>query len=123
MINLLKKIESGLLLSGISTVRDEINICAKKYKCAFDIYLITVLSSSYGIIMDRAINALVHVNIFVDGINETDKLYLKEQMKLIGNLANNDTSNIGIISSASKYIFIKISEQCIHILNDKYKFN
>ena len=40
----------------------------------------TVLSSSYGIIMDRAINAPVHGTNVVDGINTTDKCYVKEQM-------------------------------------------
>ena len=45
----------------------------------------TVLSSSYGVKKNRAINAPVHINHFVDGINSTDKLFLKEKMKLIGN--------------------------------------
>ena len=37
------------------------NGCATQYICDLDIYLMTVLSSSYGIIMDRAINAPVDV--------------------------------------------------------------
>ena len=62
----------------------------------------TVLSSSYGIIMDRAINAPVHGTNFVNGINTTDKCYVKEQMELMCKLAGNYTSKIGIIPSASK---------------------
>ena len=56
--------------------------------------LITVLSYSYGITTDRAINAPVHRNNVVDVINVTDKRYLKEKMDLICKLASNNTSII-----------------------------
>ena len=62
----------------------------------------TVLSSSYGIIMDHSINAPVHGTNVLDGRNTTDIRYLKEQMELMCKLASNDTSKIGIIPSASK---------------------
>ena len=48
----------------------------------------TVLSYSYGIIVYHAINAPGYVNNVVDGLNATDKLYLKEHMELIGKLAS-----------------------------------
>ena len=54
----------------------------------------TVLSYSYGITMDCAINAPVHRNNVVDVINVTDKHYLKEKMDLICKLASNNTSII-----------------------------
>ena len=44
----------------------------------------TVLSSSYGIIMDSAVNAPGHGNNVVDGLNAIEKYYLKKQMELIG---------------------------------------
>ena len=47
-------------MSGISTVWEETGGCDKKYRCALDIYLMTVLSSSYGNIMDRTINVPGH---------------------------------------------------------------
>ena len=61
----------------MSKVWEDTNGCAKKYICVLGIYLITVLSSLYGIIMDRSINSHGHINIVVDGINATDKHYLK----------------------------------------------
>ena len=79
----------------------------------------TVLSYSYGIIMDRAINAPVHGNNVVDGLNTTDKHYLKGRMEPMGKLESNDTPNIGILPSASKYVSIKCSDQCLHITNNK----
>ena len=50
---------------------------ATQYICDLVIYLMTVLSSSYGIITDLERNAPVNGNNVVDGLNETDKLYLK----------------------------------------------
>ena len=41
-------------------------------------YLMTVLSYLNGIIMDCAMNATDHGKNFVDGLNATDKRYLKK---------------------------------------------
>ena len=40
-------------------------------------------------------------------------------MELIGVLASNDTTNIGMLPSASKYISIKFSDKCLHNLNNR----
>ena len=53
-------LESGILVSGVSTVWEDKNGCAKQYMCALAVYLMTVLSSSYGIIIDCAINVTNH---------------------------------------------------------------
>ena len=55
----------------------------------------TVLSYSYGIIMDCTINAPGHGNNVVDGLNAMDKRYLKGEIELIGRLESDDTSKIG----------------------------
>ena len=73
--------------------------------------------------MDCAINARSHGNNIVDGLNAPDKRYLKEQIELLGRLASNDTSKIGILPSASKNIFITFADQCIHIINNKERLN
>ena len=73
--------------------------------------------------MDREINAHSNEHNVVDGINTTDKCYLKEPMELIGKSASNYTSKIGILLSASKYLSIKISDKCIHMINNKYMLN
>ena len=44
-------------------------------------------------------------------------------MELIGKLASNDTSKIGILPSVSKNIFITFADQCIHIINNKEILN
>ena len=74
MVHILKTfLESGRLLSGMSTVWEDTNGCAKKYIFALDIYLMTVLSSSNVIIMDCVMNARCHVNNVVDVLNATDE--------------------------------------------------
>ena len=67
----LKILVSGILVSGMSTVWEYIYGCAKKYRCDFYIYLMTVLSYSYFIIMDFAINTPGRGGGVVDGLNAT----------------------------------------------------
>ena len=83
---LLSPFESGILVSCMSEVWEDIYGCAKQYMCALTINLMTVLSFSYGIIMDRAINATVNGNNVVDVINATYKRYLKWEMEPIGKI-------------------------------------
>ena len=75
---LIIKKNPGILLSGVSKVWEDTYGCANKYICDLDIYWTNVLSSSYRIIMDRAINVPVIGNNVVDGINATGRRYLKE---------------------------------------------
>ena len=62
--------------------------------CASARYLMTVSSSSYGNIINCAINALGNVKNVVDGLNSTDKHYLKGGMELIGKLGSNNTKKL-----------------------------
>ena len=78
MVHLLKtSLESGRLVSGMSTVWEGTDGGSKQYRCAFVLYLMTVLSYSYGIILDQAIDAPGHGKNVVDGLNATYKRYLK----------------------------------------------
>ena len=84
MVHLLKTfLESGRLVSGMSTVWEDTDGFANQYRCDFSLYLMTVLSSSYGIIMNRAINAPGYWNNVVYGLNATGKYYLKGEMELL----------------------------------------
>ena len=42
---LLTLLESGVLVSGMSTVWEDTDDCANQYSCALDIYLMIVVSS------------------------------------------------------------------------------
>ena len=54
----------------MSTVWEDTDGCAKQYRCDLAVYLMTVLSTSYGIIMNLIINIPVHGNNVVDELNE-----------------------------------------------------
>ena len=47
-------------MTGKSILLKDTSACAKQYRCDLDIYLMTVLSSSYVIIMDRSNNLTGH---------------------------------------------------------------
>ena len=64
----------------MSTVWENTDGCANKYRRDLDIYLITMFSYLYGTIMDRAINAPGYGKNVVDGLNEMKKRYLKGKM-------------------------------------------
>ena len=63
----------------MSTVWKYTEGCAKQYRFALDVYLITVLSSSYVIITYCTINGYGHGKNATCALNATEK-YLKEQM-------------------------------------------
>ena len=86
----------------MSTVWENTYGCANKYRCDLAVYLMTMLSSSYGIIIYCSMNAPGHGKNDVDGINATVKWYFNGGMELIGKLGSNDTTNIGMLPSASK---------------------
>ena len=52
----------------MSTVWDDTGVFSYQYSCALAIYLMNVLSSLYGIIMDRAIDAPGHGKNVFDGL-------------------------------------------------------
>ena len=73
--------------------------------------------------MGRAINERGHVKNVVDGLNATEKRYLKEKMELIDKLGSNYTTKIVMIPSDSKEVSMKFAYQCLHIINNKEILN
>eukprot|EP00957_Ditylum_brightwellii_P148177 11282311-Ditylum_brightwellii.AAC.1 len=57
---------------------EETDGCAKQYKCATAMYLLLLTSVRFNIVIDRAVGAPGHGQDIVDGLNATDKLFLKE---------------------------------------------
>ena len=90
--------------------------CRKHYSCALDIYLMSVMPYLYGNIIDCEKNTTGHGKNIVDGLNATDKRYLRKQMEIIGKLTSNDIYIIIMINSASKDVYINFAEQRVNIL-------
>ena len=91
MVHLFNKfVELGLLVSGMSTVWKDTDSFVKQYRYAIDIYLMTLLSYLYRIIMDNPINEPGNRNNVAYGLDTTDKIYSKKNMELLGKSASND---------------------------------
>ena len=54
--------------------------CAEQYIYASELYLMSVMSQCYSIIIDRGISAPGHGKEVVDGLNATDKQYIYQLM-------------------------------------------
>ena len=67
---------SKCLFSGHSTIWENTYSCADHYICDTSLYLLSILSQSFNIIINRGISAPGHVIEVVDGLNYTDKRFI-----------------------------------------------
>ena len=74
IIDLLRK--QKCVGAGIVTIWYNIYGCAEHYICATALYLLSILSQSYNIIIDRGISAPGHVREVVDLLNATYKKFI-----------------------------------------------
>ena len=70
-ISLLK--EKTLLTTSLSKIWENTDGCAEQYICASEIYLMSVMSQCYSIIIDRGISAPGNGKEVGDGLNDVDK--------------------------------------------------
>ena len=71
LISLLKN--KKVLTTSLSTIWENTDGCAEQYICDSALYLMSVMSQTYYIIIDRGISAPGHGKEVVDGINAVDK--------------------------------------------------
>ena len=57
--------------------------CAEQYRCASAIYLMSVMSQCYSIIIDRGISVPGHGKEVVDGLNAVDKRCINKLMSTV----------------------------------------
>ena len=67
-------------MSSLSKIWENTDGCEEQYMCASTLYLMSVFSQCYSIIIDRGISAPGHGKEVVDGINYIDKLYIYQLM-------------------------------------------
>ena len=60
----------------LSTIWENTDDCAEQYICASAMYLMSVMSHCYCIIIDRGISAPEHGKEVVGGLNAFDKRYM-----------------------------------------------
>ena len=93
-----------VLTASLSKIWENTNGCDKQYRCAYALYLMSVVYQCYSIIIDRGISALGNGKEVVDGLNSVDKCYIYKLMstvKLTG--SNIFDSNMQMHSGTQKY--------------------
>ena len=72
-----------MLTTSLSTIWENTDGCVEQYRCASALYLMSVMSQTYSIIIDRGISEPGHGKEVVDGLNDVDKRYIYQLMSKI----------------------------------------
>ena len=72
-----------VLTTSLSTIWENTDGCAEQYRCASALYLISVMSQTYSIIIDRGISVSGHGKEVVDVLNSIDKRYIYQLMSKV----------------------------------------
>ena len=78
-----------VLTTSLSKILENTDGCAEQYICASALYLMSVMSKTYPIIIDRGISAPGHGKEVVDGLNAVDKRYIYQlisKVQLLGSV-------------------------------------
>jgi len=73
----------GIIRRMKSICRDSTDGCAKQYRCATVLYMLSVLALHFGIVIDRSIGAPGHGKSEIDGLMAVDKTYLRSLFRCI----------------------------------------
>jgi hypothetical protein len=120
----------GVLQHG-GLMLDDTDGCAKQYRCATALFLLTLLSCVHNVTIDRAVGAPGHGKDIVDGLNAADKRYLIMKMRMIGlpeagaegseenNGASSRMSAESMVEGTSKSLAV----ECARLCSDKARSN
>ena len=74
LISFLKKI--NVLTTSLSTIWENTDGCAEKYRCDSALYFMSLMSQCYSIIINRGISAPGHGKELIDVLNDVIKHYI-----------------------------------------------
>ena len=81
LISLLKN--QQVLTISLSTIWENTDVCSEQYRCASALYLMSVMSQTYSLIINRGISEPGHGKELVDGLNAVDKCYIYQLMSKV----------------------------------------
>ena len=81
LISFLKK--KQVLTTSLITIWENTDDCSEQYRCASALYLMSVMSQTYSIIIDRGTSAHGNGKEVVDGLNAVDKRYIYQLMSKV----------------------------------------
>ena len=68
--------DKRVLTTSLITIWEKADGGDEQYRCTSEMYIISVMSQCYSIIIDRGISAPVHGKEVADGLNAVDKRYI-----------------------------------------------
>ena len=71
------------MTTSLSTIWENTDGCAEQYRCASALYLMSVMSQFYSIIIDCGISVPEHGKEVVDALNAVDKRYIYQLMSKV----------------------------------------
>ena len=86
-------------------MRDQIDGCANQYKCSIAYYLMSYLSTSYQIVIDRDVDTPGHGKDVVDGFNAVQKQYLATCLRMCSTPEKDKIDSKRMCVEAIHYIF------------------
>ena len=101
------------------TLFDNTDGCASQYRCGNALFLLSLLASAYGIVIDRAIGAPGHGKDLIDGMNAVDKRFLQEAMRRLAKAAGDEESNRMEPSTMVEGEAKSLAAECIRLCSDK----
>ena len=74
--------EKKVMTTSLIRIWENTDVCAKQYRCASALYLMSVMSQCYSIIIDRGISSPGHDKEVLNGLNDVDKSYINQSPAL-----------------------------------------
>jgi hypothetical protein len=121
MLVLLEYLFKNNVMKIGSTKWQDTNGCGKQYRCGTALYLVSLLASQKHVVIDRAIGAPGHGKDIVDGLNATDKRFLKGKMCLIGSPEANDSAHRMVAHSMVEGASKSLAEECARLCSDEVR--
>ena len=81
-------------MTNNSTIWENTCGCSDKYRCATLLYLLSMLSHAYNIVIDGGVGSPIHRKYAVDGLNANDKEVLQCWLQLCNFLVQPLTPHI-----------------------------
>jgi hypothetical protein len=110
--------ENNVMKIG-STEWQDTDGCGKQYRCGTALYLLSLLASQKHVVIDRAIGAPGHGKDIVDGLNATDKRFLKGEICLIGSPEANNFAQRMVAHSMVEGASKSLAEECARLCSDE----
>ena len=105
------------MIRGVTTW-DQTDGCAKQYRCYIAYYLMSFLSKSYQIVLDRDVDTPGYKKYVVDGFNAVHQLYLDTclRMRSTPEVDNIDSKRMHVDTMTEKGE-ASFDKECKHLLD------